>query len=42
MDLGEIGWKGVDWIHLAKETVAGCCEHGNEHSGSIKGDGFLD
>jgi hypothetical protein len=22
--------------------VAGCCEHGNEHSGSIKCGGFLD
>jgi hypothetical protein len=21
--------------------VAGSCEHGNEHSGSVKGDGYL-
>jgi hypothetical protein len=27
MDLGEVGWGGVDWIGLA---------HGNELSGSIK------
>jgi hypothetical protein len=20
MDLGEIGWEGVDWIHLNKDT----------------------
>jgi hypothetical protein len=26
----------VDW------TVAGCCEHGNEHSGSIKSGEYLD
>jgi hypothetical protein len=38
MDIGEIGWGDVDWIHLAenKRPVAGSCEHGNEHSGSIK------
>jgi hypothetical protein len=37
MDLREIGCEGVDWIHLA-----GCCEHSNETSGSIKGGTFLD
>jgi hypothetical protein len=34
MGLSEIGWEGVDWIHLA-----GSCEHGNEPSGSIGGGG---
>jgi hypothetical protein len=29
MDLREIGWGGVEWIHLA-----GCCECGDETSGS--------
>jgi len=23
MDLGEIGWKGVDWMHLAQERDRG-------------------
>jgi hypothetical protein len=32
----ETGWEEVKWIH-----VAGCCEHGNETSGSIKGGNFL-
>jgi hypothetical protein len=27
MDVGEIGWEGVDWIHLAQELVAVPCEH---------------
>jgi hypothetical protein len=27
MDLREIGWEGVDWLHLA---VAGSYGHGNE------------
>jgi len=38
VDLGEIGWEGVDWIHLGQ--VGTCCEHGNEPSGSIKGGGI--
>jgi hypothetical protein len=42
MDLAEIGWEGVDWMRLAQEPVAGCCEHGNEPSGPIKGGEFLD
>jgi len=21
MDLGEIGWEGVDWVHLSQERV---------------------
>jgi hypothetical protein len=38
MDFGEIGWGGVDWIGLAqdRDSVEGSCEHGNEHSGSMK------
>jgi hypothetical protein len=44
MGLGEIGWKVEDWIYLDQDRgpVAGCCEHGNEPSGSIKGGEFLD
>jgi hypothetical protein len=44
MHLMEIGWEGVDWMHLAKDggKWRGCCEHGNEPSGSIKGGEFLD
>jgi hypothetical protein len=34
MDLREIGFGDVDWM--------GCCEHGNEPSGSIKCGEFLD
>jgi hypothetical protein len=40
MDLKEIGWKGVDWIHLGQ--LAGSCECGNATVGSIKGGEFLD
>jgi hypothetical protein len=37
MDLGEIGWGGMDWIDLAEDRpVKGSCEHGNEPLGSIK------
>jgi hypothetical protein len=35
----------VDWMQLAEDgvhTVAGFCELGNGHSGSIKGGEFLD
>jgi hypothetical protein len=34
----------VDLIHLAEERDwwRGSCEHGNEHSGSIRDGGFLD
>jgi hypothetical protein len=44
MDFREIGWDGVDWIHLAQDKgpVAGCFEHGNEPSDSIKDGEFLD
>jgi hypothetical protein len=34
MDLGEIGWDGVDWIDLAQ--VEGLCECGDEPPDSIK------
>jgi len=33
MDLTEIGWEAVQ---LGYRQMEGCCEHGNEHSGSIK------
>jgi hypothetical protein len=38
MDLGEIGWDGMDWIELAqdRDPVEGSCEHGDEPSGSLK------
>jgi hypothetical protein len=44
MDLREIGFGDVDWIHWAQDRgqVAGSCEHGNEPSGSIKCGEFLD
>jgi hypothetical protein len=34
LDLREIGSESVDGLG----PVAGCCEHGNEPSGSIRGD----
>jgi hypothetical protein len=34
MYLGDIGWGSVDWIQLAQDRVAGCCEYGDEPSGS--------
>jgi hypothetical protein len=36
MDLREIGWGVVEWIHLAQDwdRWAGCCEFGDEPSGS--------
>jgi hypothetical protein len=43
MDIGDIGWEGVNWIHLAQDgPVAGPCEHGNEPSGSVEVREFLD
>jgi len=44
IDLQEVGCEGMDWIELAqaREKVAGSCECGNEHSGSIKCGEFLD
>jgi hypothetical protein len=32
MDLGEIGWKGVDWILLRIGSSGGLFEHGAELS----------
>jgi hypothetical protein len=46
VDLKEISWEGVDWMHVAKDgdqyraVVNG--ESGNEISGTIKGGEFLD
>jgi hypothetical protein len=37
MYLREMGWEGVDWIHLAQDM-----DQGNEPSGSIKGREFSD
>jgi hypothetical protein len=34
MDVIEIGRGSMDWIHLAQDGDH--CEHGNQHSGSIK------
>jgi hypothetical protein len=34
MNLKEMGHKDMDW-RLEYGLVAGCCEHGNEFSGSI-------
>jgi hypothetical protein len=44
MDLREIGFGDVDWIHWAqdRDRWMGSCEHGNEPSGSIKCKEFLD
>jgi len=45
MNLKEIGWESVDWIHVAQnrnQWLAGSCEHGNETSVSINGGEFKD
>jgi hypothetical protein len=46
MDVAEIGWEIVDWMHMVQDRDqgpgTGCCELGNEPSGSIKGGEFLD
>jgi len=43
MDLIEIEWEDVYWIHLAQDrSVPDCCERGTEPSVSIKGSEFLD
>jgi len=34
-------WCGLDVSCSVQGPVAGCCEHGNEFSGSIKGEEFL-
>jgi hypothetical protein len=38
MDPTEIGWEGMDWMHLAQDRGhwRALFEHGDEHSGSIK------
>jgi hypothetical protein len=43
MQLWEIGWEGVDLIHLAqdRDQWLGPSEHSNEHLGSIRGREFL-
>jgi hypothetical protein len=43
-ELEKILWKRVDWMRLPQDEaeVSGCCEHGKEPSGSIKGGEFLD
>jgi hypothetical protein len=35
-------WVWIGFKLLRIEPVASCCEHGNEPSGSINGDEFLD
>jgi hypothetical protein len=42
MDLREIGWECMDSSSSGYGPVAGCCEYGNEPSGSIKGGQYLD
>jgi hypothetical protein len=41
MHLREIGWEGVDWIHLAQDRDQWWGEHG-EPLGSINGEEFFD
>jgi hypothetical protein len=42
MDLWEIGWEDVDWMHLAEDRDHGKpCVYGNESSAFIKGREFL-
>jgi hypothetical protein len=40
MDVQEVGWGGMGCITLGQ--VVGCCEYGDEPSGSIKCREFLD
>jgi hypothetical protein len=44
MALREIGWKCVNWMHLAQDRNQwrAIYENDNEPSGSIKGGTFLD
>jgi hypothetical protein len=43
MDIKQIVWEIVEWIHLAQVgDVVGSCENGNELSASIKCGEFLD
>jgi hypothetical protein len=43
MDLREIWWEIVDWIHQIhdRDQWRGCYEHGNEPSVSIRGRKFV-
>jgi hypothetical protein len=41
MDLEELEWRAWNGFIRIRQ-VAGCCEHGNEHSGSIRYEEFLD
>jgi hypothetical protein len=43
MDIREVGWKGVDWMHVSVQgPVMDCCNRGNELSDFIKEGEFLD
>jgi len=45
MDRRETGWESVDWMHRTYDRDqwrASFCEYGNETSGSIKREDFLD
>ena len=42
MDLKEMRWERVDQIYLVQDRDKGCCEHGDEASGSIKHREFID
>jgi hypothetical protein len=44
VDIDQIRWGSMDWIHLTQELdlAKGCCEHCNEPSGFIKCREFLD
>jgi hypothetical protein len=41
MDLSEIDWKSVDWMHLVSIMISGG-KHGNDASGPVKDREFLD
>jgi hypothetical protein len=42
INLEEIGWYSVSWVHLAQEReVFRCCEHDNEPSCFVKRGEFL-
>jgi len=41
VNIYDIGWEhGTDWSGSGYGQVAGCCEHGNEHLGSIEYEKF--
>jgi hypothetical protein len=43
INLQKVGYGDMDWIRLAQgREMAGCCECGNEPSGSIKCGKFLE